>query len=313
MGYWALVAGTLVGQTAQAVLLWRVSSWRPRWSFQIKVAKEMAQFGAWVGVAGLLAWFYVWADSLIVGMYLGSHELGLYRMGNEMAIMIFAIVFRPIVPVLYSHLARMNREKDRMRAAVEIVIRAIIFMAIPIALIVFSLANPIGDALFGPKWNGIGFVLGVMSLMHGVSWVVGINGEVYRAMGRPSYETIVTGSILVIYLGVYLITIKLGFEVFVWSRFGLALGAMLLHLVVIKRLLAMPILPIVNYFLIISGTCGLLISLVHYVLISNIQGSWLQILTGGTADVIVVAGALFLIGRNNVLKDLTAMIRGRSA
>ena len=72
MGYWALVAGTLVGQLVQVMMLWRTSHWRPAFNFDIQIAKEMGRFGAWVGTSGLLAWFYVWADSLIVGMYLGT-------------------------------------------------------------------------------------------------------------------------------------------------------------------------------------------------------------------------------------------------
>jgi hypothetical protein len=42
---------------------------------------------------------------------------------------------------------------------------------------------------FDEKWNGVGLVIGVMSLMHGFSYIVGINPEIYRAMNKPSLET----------------------------------------------------------------------------------------------------------------------------
>lgn len=312
LGYWALVVGTIVGQVAQVIMLWRLSQWRPRLSFQTQIAKELLQFGGWVAASGLLAWFYVWGDSLIVGMYLGSHELGLYRTGSQLAAMIFTIIFSPINPVLYSHLSRMNENKERMCTAAEKVIKVLTFAAVPIAMIVFSLSIPLGEVLFGPKWEGVGFVIGAMALMHGFSWVVGMNGEVYRAMGRPAHETIVTGSTLIIYFGAYLFSIDFGIEAFVWTRLSLALGSLLLHLLVIRALLSMPILPIISHLLLITAVSFLSVSLVYYFVTSNIIDAWLQVLAGGLTSVAVVSGALFVIGKNDVLKELTSFVRVRS-
>jgi O-antigen/teichoic acid export membrane protein len=67
MVYWALVAGSVVGQVFQVAILWKTSPWRPRWRFEPAIAKQLGRFGGWVAAMGLLAWFYVWADSLIVG------------------------------------------------------------------------------------------------------------------------------------------------------------------------------------------------------------------------------------------------------
>lgn len=313
MGYWALVTGTLVGQAAQVAMLWQLSHWRPKWTFQSVVAKEMGYFGAWVGASGLLGWFYTWADSLIVGMYLGSHELGLYRTGNQFASMIFAMLFGPIIPVLYSHLSRMNRDKARICKAADKIIRTLTFIAVPVAMIVFSLAAPIGNALFGDKWHGIAIVIGVMALMHGFSWIVGMNGEIYRSMGKPSYETIVNTITLVIYLAAYLYSIQYGFEVFIWTRLGLALGALILHFLVMRTILSLPTQPIFKHIFIVTLICGIVVFLVYYSLTSNLSTSWDKLIIGGIVTFATLAGALFLIERNGLLKDIASMIKRPSA
>jgi PST family polysaccharide transporter len=294
------------------MMLWRMSQWRPRWSFDARVAREMGGFGAWVGVSGLLAWFYVWADALIVGMYLGSHELGLYRTGNQFAIMIFAILFGPIAPVLYSHLSTMNQDKERLGRAIEKVIRVLILLAIPVAFIVFSLAEPIAAALFGDKWHGISLVVGVMALLHGFSWVVGMNGEVYRAMGKPSYETIVSAATLAIYLGAYLISIRQGLDAFVWTRLALALGALSLHLFVLRRVLSISLAPIARYLLMISAVSAAVVALVQFLITSNLTGAWWQLTLGGTLNLVLVGMAIFLIDRTGVLPEVTDLIRNRA-
>lgn len=313
IGYWALVSGTLTGQTVQVIMLWRLSRWRPSGTFQPGLAKEMGRFGAWVGMSGLLTWFFVWADALIVGMYLGSRELGLYQTGNQFAAMAFAILFGPVTPVLYSHLTRMRHDQDRVRRATRKVIKAITFLAIPLAMVIFSLAPALAATLFGPKWQGIEWVIGALALMHGFSWVVGMNGEVYRAMGKPSAETIVTASTLAIYLATYILSVQYGLETFVWARFGLALAALILHLLVLRAILSIPIHPIVLYLSAMVLMCGIPALFVRYFLLEYMDMPWWQLVGGGLGNLVLVAGALFMVERNGMLKELRQMVRGREA
>lgn len=313
MGYWALVTGTLTGQAVQTTMLWRMSHWRPRGTFQPGLAKEMGRFGAWVGMSGLLTWFFVWADALIVGMYLGSRELGLYQTGNQFAAMGFAILFGPVTPVLYSHLTRMRHDRDQVRRATRKVIKAITFLAIPLAMVIFSLAPPLAAILFGPKWQGIEWVIGTLALMHGFSWVVGMNGEVYRAMGKPSAETIVTTSTLAIYLATYLLSVQYGLETFVCARFGLALTALILHLLVLRAILSIPIQPIVLYLSAMVLMCGIPALFVRYFLLEYMDMPWWQLVGGGLGNIVLVAGTLFMVERNGMLREFRQMVRGSEA
>lgn len=313
MGYWALVAGALSGQAAQVVMLWRISPWRPNGLFRLEMAKEMGHFGAWVGTSGLLAWFYIWADSLIVGMYLGSHELGLYQTGNQFAVMVFGLLFGPVTPVLYSQLSRIGHDPERMRLAARKVIKVITFLSIPVAMMIFSLAVPLSGALFGAKWQGIAGVIGTMALMHGFSWVVGMNGEVYRAIGKPSVEAIVTASTLVVYLAIYLISIHYGLETFVWARFGLALGALFLHLLVVRAVLSMPIFPIVRFLLRMVLIAGIPALAVRYLLIESMGNPWWQLVSGGLVNFALVFWILIMVERNGMLKEMRSMLWRRAA
>ena len=309
MGYWALVSGTLIGQVAQIILLWRMSHWRPKLKFPIFIAREMGRFGAWVGFSGLLAWFFVWADSLVVGMYLGSRELGLYRTGNQFAMMVFATLFSPISPVLYSHLSQMNKNKERIGNAIETIIKVIISIAIPIGMIIYSLSEPISIVLFGEKWLGVGLVIGVMALMHGFSWVVGMNGDVYRAMGKPAYEAIVTAGTLFIYLAAYIYSIKQGFEIFVWTRLLLALGALVLHLFVLRKVIQRPIMPIINYLVLITSVTGIVVMFIQWTITKYFVYPWAKIAVGGPINLIVIGLIIYVMERDRMLKDLIPLFK----
>ncbi|MGB5718542.1 MAG: lipopolysaccharide biosynthesis protein [Gammaproteobacteria bacterium] len=235
MGYWALVAGTLLGQAAQVLVLWRISGWRPRFEFDRAVAVDLARFGVWVSLSGLLAWFYIWADSLVVGMYLGAHDLGLYRTGNQFVILVYSLVFAPLLPVLYSHFSVIQHDTQRLNRALARVMRLIALIAIPVAFLLFVLSEPLAAVLFGEKWTGIGFVVGVLALAHGYAWLVGVSGEIYRAVGKPKYESVAMLLSFAVYFPAYLVAIESGFTEFVWTRFLLVAWGIGLHLYFLNK------------------------------------------------------------------------------
>ena len=163
-GYWALVAGTLSGQTAQAIILWHMSRWRPKLQLDIRVINEMWGFGIWVGASGLLSWFYSWADSLIVGIYLGGHDLGLYRTGNQFATMVYATLIGPLTPVFYSYLVRMDNDHEKIRHAGQVILGLLIVVAIPVSFMLLAFSDNLAALVFGANWLGVGIVC------HGLQW-----------------------------------------------------------------------------------------------------------------------------------------------
>lgn len=313
LGYWALVAGTICGQAAQVVLLWRASRWRPSRHLDTAVVMDMARFGGWVGASGLLGWFYSWADSFVVGAYLGSHDLGLYRTGHQFAGILFTMLFGPAAPVLYSHLARFDGDQERMRHAVQKVLRTLTSVAVPIGIVVFSVSNEVDIDLFGANWSGIGFVIGAMALMQGFSWIVGLNGEVYRAMGKPRYEAAVPAVMLVGYLAAYVWSAGVGFQTFVWTRVVLALAALQVHLIVIGLLLQVSVRQVLAHIATVAAISSASAFGVHLLLGDRLSSGWPSFIGVGILSVATIGAFLFLLERNGLAKDLKILFAERSA
>ena len=248
-GYWALVAGSLLGQFAQVAMLWCISHWRPGFNTDNVVVREIAKFGFWVGLTGGLAWFYSWADSLIIGYYLGSHDLGLYRMGNQAVVMGFAFISSSLMPVFYSWLS--GKEKDQVLRALEAVVSVLAIVFLPISFFLFLRADYITDAIWGDKWVGLNTVLALMSISHGLSHLLIANGEVYRALGKPEFETYPMIIGLFAFSPVYLISIKGGLEEFVLARVCVVLlFGYFVHAVLAYKLLGLRFFYYVKYLLI---------------------------------------------------------------
>ncbi|NCC30467.1 MAG: lipopolysaccharide biosynthesis protein [Chloroflexia bacterium] len=301
--YWSLVVGALVGQAVQTVVLWGVHDWRPAWAFDRKVFQQMVGFGLWVGLSGLLGWFYIWADAFIVGMHLGAHELGLYRTGNQFVLMLFGVIFAPLLPVLYSHLSDIQSDRERLRVTYERVVKASILVALPIAFIVFAASGPLSKLVFGDAWVGIGLVISVMALTHGTSWIIGANGEVYRAIGKPAYETIVMGISLPVYLLAYVLSIHHGFEAFVWTRLALAVVATFFHLALARQILDLPIRSVFR-FLIMMAIVSCIALPIGIVVPLHVEGATMQTLLILILSILAISLLFYLLGLVRFLQPL---------
>ena len=308
-GYWALVAGTLVGQFAQVLLLWRMSHWRPGLTRDGVVTKEIAKFGAWVGATGLLAWFYMWADSMVVGHYLGAFELGLFNMGGKLPAIAYTMIFGPILPVLYSQLSRVGSGQERMKKNAELAIASLTLIALPIAIVLSVFSHHIELVVFGDKWTGLGLVIASMAIMHGYSWIVGMNGEFYRAIGKPSYETIITAVTLLVYLAVYLLVINKGLEIFVMARAALAIGALFLHMVILKRILDVDILSAAKRIVMLTSISIVIIYSSREAAILASSHPSLQLIFGLVLSSVLIAITLFTLEKNKIIKQLIYLIR----
>jgi O-antigen/teichoic acid export membrane protein len=308
-GYWALVAGTLAGQMAQSIMLWRMSHWRPSLTGNPRVTCEMFKFGAWVGATGILTWFYAWADSLVVGHYLGTHDLGLFRTGGQLPAIVFAFLFCPVTPVLYSQLSRIGPSKEKIKQMAEIAIAVLTMVAIPVATILFVFSHHIEVLIFGEKWSGISVVLGVMALMHGFSWIVGMNGEFYRALGKPSCEAFVAAGILSVYLIVYLIVIQQGLNTFIWARMFLAMGALIFHLVFLKKILAVNLLLMVRRIVFLSIISAAVVFTAKMMSISIFENLWKQLIMGGIVSAFTALVVIYIIERKKVVLQIMAILR----
>ena len=220
MGYWALVVGTLVGQAAQVIMLWWLSPWRPSWSFNTLVAKEMARFGAWVAFTGLMTWGYTWIDSMIVGMYFGIRELGVFRTGNQFAMVAFTLFFSFATPVLYSRFSSSNLDRKRIGEELFLINRLIPVISFPLAMFLVIFSTEIEKYLLGETWTGtgVGYVVAMIAIKEAVLWIFAYNIEAYRALGRPQLETFIAFLSVLANPAILIYFASKGFDSFIFGR-----------------------------------------------------------------------------------------------
>ncbi|OGA71145.1 MAG: hypothetical protein A3G83_00475 [Betaproteobacteria bacterium RIFCSPLOWO2_12_FULL_68_20] len=247
LGYWALVVGGLAGQAVGAAAAWRAVRWRPRRPSALDQQRELVRFGLWASTSALLGWGFFWADSLVIAYYLGAHDLGIYRTGSQVVLAAYGVVFSPLLPVLYSHLSGLQNNPVRLREALARAIRVIALAAIPGSFAMAVLAGLVEALLFDERWTGIGQVIAALGLAHGLAWLVGANGEAYRAQGKPQLETGAMLAAMAVYLPVYLVAIRAGFAEFIWARFAVVFWGVAVQLYLARHALGLQLAPLLSF------------------------------------------------------------------
>ena len=237
MYFWGLVIGALLGQAVQTAVLWFVSPWRPGVSFDTAVMSKVWQFGRWSMFAGFLGWVFGWADAIILGHFMGTEPLGLFRTGNSLVVMVFGLIFSPVSPVIFSLFSRTPDDLPRLREGLLFVVKAAAIIALPIAAWFFTCSTTLASVFFPERWQGVADVLGWMALVHGVSWLVGYHGDVYRAIGRPAVESMVAAALAAVYVLGLSWAAHFGMLVFLQTRLSIAVVALVMHVVVAESVI----------------------------------------------------------------------------
>jgi PST family polysaccharide transporter len=184
-GAWALVIGNLAGFAGTAVVVWKVSNWRPRYYINKEIFKSMFQFGSFVSLQNILGWMIVRVDNLFVGRFLGATVLGIYRMGYTYGTLPSQLVGTPFHNVVFPLLCKINRNMQEVREKYLLYIKWISTASIPTGIAYIFVMPYLVPVLLGNKWLSTIPILQLIALTSMLSSIVGVNAEAYKAIGRP--------------------------------------------------------------------------------------------------------------------------------
>jgi O-antigen/teichoic acid export membrane protein len=114
-GPWAIVGQLLTVAGVSTVLLWRASTWRPRFVFSRQSLRQLTGFSGWIVGSRLLAYLKGNTDNYLVGRYAGSAALGAYSIAYNVMLVPLTRLLQPAEQVFFPALAEI-REPARVGA-----------------------------------------------------------------------------------------------------------------------------------------------------------------------------------------------------
>ena len=117
-GVWSLVWREIIRQSLATLLVWPVSSYRPRLRFDMGIARELFDYGKHIVSSQALIFLITNVDNAFVGRYAGKTALGQYQwaynLSNRPAMLINRTVSQVMFPT-FSKLAEGRSGEDASR------------------------------------------------------------------------------------------------------------------------------------------------------------------------------------------------------
>ncbi len=228
--------------------------------------------------------------------------------------LVFGIFFNPLLPVVYSAFSRLQSHPAHLKQSFIKTTQLMAAVSLPLGVGLAILAQPISSIVFGEKWQEIEIVIAIIGIMHALSWLVGINPEIYRAIGRPDINSKLLAAAVIYYVPVYILAAPHGLFVFCLARLAVAIVGMGLHFFVANRVLNLPFTYLSSYMK--NPLIGSLAMVVILYLTLNLLGisynlvGWLKMIGTISAGAITYLFALWLIERNLLRQFLRLTIDG---
>ncbi len=209
-GVWSIVAQRLVNRSVAAILLWRMSDWRPRRRFSRGHLRDVAGFGLSVMGGRVLNYLNRWIDQFLIGSVLGTVQLGLYFNAARLQTLATGLLIGSYSAVSMPALARLQDDMPRFRAAVAKSCRFISLVAFPVFAGLSVMAYDVVEALLGDKWQGSAPVLQLLALVGVIHAIQYVNGAAMMALGRADVRLKLHAILAAINVTAYVIAVKHG-------------------------------------------------------------------------------------------------------
>lgn len=163
-GVWALAVQALASACVTTLLLWGYNPWRPAMVFSSKSVRELFGFGGYILASGLLDILYSRAHALSVGTFFGVRELGFYNRADGTKQLPGGVLTSILAHVAFPVFSAAAQDKVQLRRGVQLAVRGMMLINVPMMLGIAATAEPLVLTLFGTQWLPSVPLLQVLSL-----------------------------------------------------------------------------------------------------------------------------------------------------
>lgn len=183
-GVYALVAQSLGTATITSILLWVTVRYMPSLSFSFKVLKEIFSFSSNLFIFNALNYFHRNLDSMLIGRFLGTHDLGIYNIAYKILLFPLHNITFVISRVMFPAYSRVQNDNPIIAEHYLRTLKVIAFITAPMMAGVWYFREPLVLVFLGINWLPAADVLGWLAPVGFFQSLNSTSGAVLKAKGR---------------------------------------------------------------------------------------------------------------------------------
>ena len=227
-GLFSLVIYTLVRTALSSAVAWWVVAWRPtRRRPDRATVRRILGFGLPASGGDLALYARLNCDYAITGRTLGAERLGVYAFAWGVAAGPAALITSFFGGVGYATFARLQRDRDRLRAVYLSATRLIASICIPFFVGAVFVRQELVDVLFGSRWQDTVGPLLPFFLLQGVREICRPGAALTLATGHNRLFALCGAAMLPLTVSAVLIGSRFGITGVAWAMLIAVGGASL--------------------------------------------------------------------------------------
>jgi len=183
-GSWAIILQALSLSIFSTLMLWVMSSWRPRFQFSFASLKSMASFSTYIFGHRLLYYLHRNSDNLLIGRFVGAASLGAYAIAYNIILVPFSRIAAPIQDVLFPAFSRIQGDRERIAMGWIRVTRMVAAVTVPSLVGLAIVADDFVDLVLGSKWHDAVTVIQVLAWVGILQSLQSLNTGILEALGH---------------------------------------------------------------------------------------------------------------------------------
>ena len=187
-GVWSLVAQALTVNTIGIIMLWSVSSWRPRLSeASWDTIRELWPYSSRILSSSILKFFAQNTDRILIGYLLGPVVLGVYAFANKVVLTPVSTITAAFGGYLFPAFAQAQADLPQVRSMYLHYCKAIASLTLPALVLAWLLAPSLIPMIFGERWASAVPLVQGLTIVAAAQSFYGPVGELMKALGRPTW------------------------------------------------------------------------------------------------------------------------------
>lgn len=245
-GLWSLVIRLLVVSFTTTILLWSVSSWRPKIEFSILSFKELFSFGSFVLLSSIITTLSNNIQTLIIGKLFNTNTLGMYTQAKQLRDIPSTSISSIISQVLYPVFSNIQDNNKEIGQYLNKSISLISYITTVIIGLLILTAEPLIIIIYSEKWIDCvplfqilclgGIFLGVQDINY---YVIASKGK-SKILFYANLSQVVLGIAIMllggIYYGIYGLLVAMVISTFIFYCVYASIATHYLHLSIFTQI-----------------------------------------------------------------------------
>jgi O-antigen/teichoic acid export membrane protein len=183
-GVWSIVAQQLVNLGLNAILLWILSGWKPKWTYSWTSFRELFGFGSKLLASGLLETLYQNIYLIVIGKIFKASELGYYTRAYHFSTFPSSNITGVLQRVTYPILCTLQDDNIRLASVYRRFLRISAFIVFPLMVGLSAVAKPMVLFMLNEQWLYSATLLQIICF--GMMWypIHSINLNLLQVKGR---------------------------------------------------------------------------------------------------------------------------------